>query len=210
MARATKDLDFTVMARPGLAEPEDVILEQLQEFGQLDLGDFFTYRIGEGTIDLDGAPYGGARYPVEAILGGRTFARFHLDIGIGDALTHPVEVVEARDWLAFAGIPPARVQIISKEQQFAEKLHAYTLPRTGPANSRVRDLVDMVLLIETGSLSLDKVRASVQSTFARRRTHQPPSAVAPPPAEWESPFQALAEECGLALDLSQAFRVLSA
>ena len=37
-------------------------------------------------MDLDGAPYGGARYPVESIMGGRTFVKFHLDVGIGDVV----------------------------------------------------------------------------------------------------------------------------
>jgi hypothetical protein len=53
----------------------------VQAAAALDLSDFFIYRIGEATADLDGAPYGGARYPVEAILADRTFARFHIDIG---------------------------------------------------------------------------------------------------------------------------------
>jgi hypothetical protein len=30
-----------------------------------------------------------------------------------------------RDWLGFAGIQPSRVRVIGREQQFAEKLHAY-------------------------------------------------------------------------------------
>lgn len=30
-------------------------------------------------MDLDGAPYGGAKYPAEAATGGRTFVKFHLD-----------------------------------------------------------------------------------------------------------------------------------
>src|SRR5262249_44078508 len=34
-------------------------------------------------MDLAAAPYGGARYPVEARLDRRIFTRFHLDAGIG-------------------------------------------------------------------------------------------------------------------------------
>ena len=37
--------------------------------------------------------------------------------------------------------------MISAEQQFAEKLHAYTLPRLERVNTRTKDLIDMVLLI---------------------------------------------------------------
>ena len=53
------------------------------------------YRIGEAMMDLDGAPYGGARYPVESIMDGRTFVKFHLDVGVGDVVLDPPE--QARD-----------------------------------------------------------------------------------------------------------------
>jgi hypothetical protein len=43
---------------------------------------------------------------------------------------HPVERIETRDWLAFAGIEGSQVQLIAREQQFAEKIHAYTLPHS--------------------------------------------------------------------------------
>jgi hypothetical protein len=58
----------------------------------------------------------------------------------------PLEVIEGRDWLGwFAGIARPSLYMIPCEQQFAENLHTYTLPRKGVANTRVRDLVDMVL-----------------------------------------------------------------
>lgn len=130
-----------------------MILDHLQGVGALDIGDFFAFRVAEATADLDGGPYGGARYPVEAALGDRSFVRFHIDVGIDDVVLDPVETVEPRDWLAFAQIPPPRVPMISREQQFAEKPHASTLPRPVAPNGRVRDLVDTVLLIESGTLS---------------------------------------------------------
>ncbi len=51
--------------------------------------DGFDFRIGEPMTDLDAAPYGGARYPIEARLDARTFATFHLDAGVGDAIVAP-------------------------------------------------------------------------------------------------------------------------
>ena len=131
-ARATKDLDFTVRANP------DGVLGYLQDVGAQDIGDFFTFRVGEAMMDLDGA-----RYPVEAVLGGRTFVKFHLDVGVGDVIVDPVEFVQTRDWLGFAGVAPPEVPMIQREQQFAEKLHAYTLPRpmaySAACRSRFRD-----------------------------------------------------------------------
>jgi hypothetical protein len=206
-ARTTKDLDFTVRSTP--AGPDAVLLKQLQDVGAVDAGDFFTFRIGEAMMDLDGAPYGGARYPVESIMGGRTFVKFHLDVGIGDVVLDPLEQAKTRDWLGFAGISPPSVPMIQREQQFAEKLHAYTLPRTAAPNTRVRDLVDMVLLIRSRTLELSRVVQALHATFDLRATHPVPKALDPPPEEWSSPFARLAAECRLELSASEAFRVLA-
>jgi hypothetical protein len=206
-ARTTKDLDFTVRSTP--VEPGAVLLKQLQDVGAVDAGDFFTFRIGEAMMDLDGAPYGGARYPVEAIMGGRTFVKFHLDVGIGDVVLDPLEEAKMRDWLGFAGISPPSVPMIQREQQFAEKLHAYTLPRTAAPNSRVRDLVDMVLLIRSRTLESSRVVQALHATFDLRATHPVPKALDPPPEEWSAPFARLAAECRLGLSASEAFRIMA-
>jgi hypothetical protein len=54
--------------------------------------------------------------------------------------------------LAFADIASLKIPVISVEQHFAEKIHAYTLPRVSGFNSRVKDLVDLVLLIQEGKI----------------------------------------------------------
>lgn len=204
-ARATRDLDFTV--RSAMSVSGDGLLKQLQDAGAKDVGDFFYYRIGESMMDLEGAPYGGARYPVESVMGGRTFVKFQLDVGIGDVVLDPPEQAQMRDWLGFAGIASPDVPMIQREQQFAEKLHAYTLPRTTP-NSRVRDIVDMVLLIRSGTLVSGRVVQALHATFGRRATHSIPEALTPPPEEWSAPFARLAAECRLDLTATEAFSVL--
>ena len=78
--------------------------------------------------------------------------KFHLDAGVGDIIVDPTEIAQTHNWLGFAGIEPPHVPMIQREQQFAEKIHAYTLTRQGAANSRVRDLVDLTLLIRSGTL----------------------------------------------------------
>lgn len=155
-ARATKDLDLSVPDLRRRLMPDDdqaggprdtgaILLDRLQEIAAASLNDGFTFRIGEPMADLDAAPYGGARYPIEARLDNRTFITFHLDVGIGDALIVGAEWLTGPDVLGFAGISPARVAALSREQQFAEKIHAYTFPRGARTNTRVKDLVDFVL-----------------------------------------------------------------
>lgn len=211
-ARVTKDIDLALRQALGADRDrplDEVILEALAKSAAQDLGDFFAFAIGETMLDLDAAPYGGARFPVEARLDDRTFVRFHLDVGAGDVVLTPLDVTQAHDWLEFAGIPGAKFPTISQEQQFAEKLHAYTLPRKTP-NSRARDLVDMLLLIHSAKLDRDKVKNALSATFERRKTHPLPSSLEAPPQAWKEPFARLAQECRLSGDLGEAFQELSA
>ena len=205
-ARATVDVDLTVQKVTAATEADAnrIVRDMLQDAASFYLGDWFEYTIGPPMMDLDAAPYGCARYPVEARMDGRIFARFHLDAGIGDAVIQPVEIVECRDWLGFAGIASPRVQTISREQQFAEKLHAYTLPRSS-ANSRVKDLIDLALLIGSGGLSTKRTADAVRLTFDRRRTHTLQSALLKPPRDWQGRFRVLADECQLSTEMDTVF-----
>ena len=135
---------------------------------------------------------------------GRIFVRFHLDAGVGDVVMQPLETIVCRDWLEFAGIEAARVQMIPREQQIAEKVHAYTLPRNS-ANSRVKDLVDLALLIGSGELNQERVLDALRLTFDRRQTHELQAELPSPPPDWQLPFEALARECGLPNDIAEVF-----
>ena len=204
-ARSTVDIDLTVERFAAFAggDENQVVRQMLQSAAAAALGDWFEFTIGRPVMDLTAAPYGGARYPVEARMDERIFARFHLDAGVGDVVMRPLETIVCRDWLGFAGIESSRVLMIAREQQFAEKIHAYTLPRNA-ANSRVKDLVDLALLIGSGGLDKQRILDALRLTFERRRTHDLASLL-PPPADWQIPFQALAEECGLPTDVAAVF-----
>lgn len=130
-ARATRDVDLALPDGRSLPIKDDEVIgitlqRELQRQAATDLGDFFRFLISEPIFDMDAAPYGGARFHVEARLDERTFAKFHLDVGVGDAVLKPLDVLKSHDWLDFAGIPAKRYPTLSKEQQFAEKIHAYT------------------------------------------------------------------------------------
>ena len=211
-ARTTKDIDFTLHDGTRLSkDPQDrseQVRAMLQEAAATSLNDYFEFVVGEVREDLDGAPGGGNRYPVQAQMDGRDFARFHVDVGIGDEVLEPLDVVTGRDWLGFSGVPPPSVPIISAEQQFAEKLHAYTLPRAVRANTRTKDLIDMVLLIRREKLDNGYTAVAVRATFAKRATHELPLELDAPPAEWAPVFDALAKECGLTMNLGEGFAVV--
>ena len=150
-------------------------------------------------------------FSVLAKVAGREFARFHIDIGFGDVRIGRPETLEGENLMAFAGVVPARALAIPKAQQFAEKIHAYTFPWTDRENTRSRDLVDMLLLIERGDLDHDEVRHAIDETFQRRKRQSPPDTLQPPPSAWKAEFPPMAAQAGISTqDLDHAFALVSA
>ncbi len=211
-ARTTRDLDLAMRRLPMASADWDGnlpdVLESLRQAGNLDLSDFFTFVFANATKALNGPPYGGARFPVDARLAGRTFAKFDLDVSSGDVLCEPYETLMGRDWLGFAGIANASFLAVSPEEQFAEKLHAYTLPRVGLENTRVKDLVDLALFIERIKLDSTRLPRAIRETFRRRKTHDIPSALTLPPSSWSMPFSQMAIACSLEPDIGKQFSVV--
>lgn len=206
-ARATQDIDLVLKAAPRSRANDaekDRVRAALQDAADRDLGDFFVFTVGRQMKSLDAAPYGGARYPIAAEMAGRNFVRFHLDAALGDPVLEPLVLTEGRDWLAFAGIRPGRFPTLSAEQHLAEKFHAYTLPRARP-NTRVRDLVDMALLLRSDQLDRQRVSNALKVVFTRRKTHPIPTELEPPPEAWEAPYRDLAADCGLPGEIGIAF-----
>jgi hypothetical protein len=209
-ARMTKDIDLVLESKhlDKKETQEQEILHILQKASQHNPNDFFVFLIGESTLDLEAIPYGGSRFPVEAHLDGRLFERFPMDVVVSSLVLQPIEEVMSRDWLEFAGIRASAFPAISKEQQFAEKLHAYTLPRDDDENSRVKDMVDLLLLIHSGGLSPNLLMEAITTVFEYRGTHALPEKLKAPPANWESKFNNLAKECEIESSLTDAFQEL--
>lgn len=207
-ARATKDIDFSI---PELKESTaERILELLREEVKKDTGDWFVFLIGLPSMKLEQAVYGGWRYPVESSLDNRVFTKFHLDVGVGDAIVSTPEWRKGQEFFSFAGISPPNVALLPLDQQFAEKIHAYSLPRKDRLNSRTRDLIDMILLIDYGLPKKASVQKALRATFIRRDTHPLPEELAPPPAHWHASYKKMAEECGVSKkNIEDAFDVLS-
>jgi hypothetical protein len=210
-ARTTQDVDLSVALATGSgAEALATLREKLQAAADADLGDYLTYRIGMPKQELTNAPKGGGRYPCEALLVGKTYAKFHIDVGIGDALVGEPDSLTGDDLLGFAAIEPATVLAIPKPQQFAEKIHAYTFPWSERLNTRTKDLVDLVLLLEHGLPDAEEIRGALAATFSTRATHPIPEQLSPPPEFWAADFSRMADEAKLSTrDYLVAFAELS-
>jgi hypothetical protein len=71
---------------------------------------------------------------------------------------------------------------------------AYTFPWQDRDNTRVKDLVDLVLLVHSGLLEAAQVRQALQETFRLRATHPLTDELPKPPEAWSESFRVLAIE----------------
>jgi hypothetical protein len=210
-ARTTKDVDLSAKSGAGdLKSRLEALREELQLASEKDLGDHFQFQVQAPDAELQGAPDGGARSPIVALVAGRVFERFHLDVGFGDPLLSAPEVLAGQDFLEFAGIAPATALAIPKTQQFAEKLHAYTFAWNDRVNTRTKDLVDMVMFVTLDPPDEEQLKAAIEETFRRRNTHPLPKELLPPPESWQATFAQMAEEATLTTtDYFEGFQLVN-
>jgi Nucleotidyl transferase AbiEii toxin, Type IV TA system len=161
-----------------------------------------TFEVGRDTehptIQNDGMLYEGSRFRAECRLAGKLYGQpFGVDVAFGDPILGDPGKVTADDVLAFAGIAPPVLRLYPIETHIAEKLHAYTMPRTHP-NTRVKDLPDIALLATIQPLEAARLCAALQRTFEFRSTHSLPSSLPDPPAAWSAPYTEMARSNDLA------------
>src|SRR5512145_2594265 len=191
-ARTTKDIDLRLMGS------SDDILAKLQDAGRRNLADFMTFELGPDDdhpeIQNDRMRYDGLRFRAECKLAGKIYGQpFGVDVAFGDPILGEPDVIVAEDLLAFAGVAPPTLKLYPIETHIAEKLHAYTMPRTRP-NSRVKDLPDLALLATAQRLDAQRLRTALEQTFAFRETHPLPTSVPTPLYAWRTPYEAMARE----------------
>jgi len=69
----------------------------------------------------------------------------------------------------------------SRRKARCHRFHAYTFKWTGQLDTRTKDLVDFVLLIERGLPDVAGIQKALQATFSTRTTHPLPATLNPPP-----------------------------
>ena len=205
-SRATKDVDLAMKDLDSKKENSAFILrELLLEKAQIDLKDYFEFEISQPILSLENAPYGGTRFRVKAMIDGKTFSRFLLDIGIGDAWIEPQDTLQLSSHLEELGLKSFSIKVISIEHHIAEKIHALTLPRD-VSNSRVKDLVDLFLIFKFEKFSTEKTKDCIKETFAKRNTHRVPTELPNPDESWKKPFKNMMDSLEEQTDIKEAFQ----
>lgn len=186
--RATRDVDANWFREPSeFSTFLDTALDT-------DLGDSFLFEIGAPS-PLRGEADGGHRYTVTALLSGREFAAFHLDVNHVAGDTRPVELVEVNvAILEFIGRSRLQVPMISIAQQLAEKLHAVGRYYESERSSRPKDAYDTVLLIQTyPTPGMRTLREAVEATFTLR-DDQIPLQAPKLPESWQADIEAYLDD----------------
>jgi len=203
--RTTQDMD---LAR---ADDERSATADFLAAQDVDLQDYFSFAI-QKTARLDAALEGAAvRYHAHAELAGRAFEDVIVDVGFGDPVVTAPDLVPGPSLLGFAGVDPVEVPVLSIEQQIAEKVHAYTRQYVGGRHSsRVKDLIDLVLIRSHVMLEAGSLRLALRTVFVHRGSHPLPMKLPSPPLEWSLPYRKMASTVELDADLSEGYRVAAA
>lgn len=186
--RATRDIDANWF---GESSEFTVFLDSALD---TDLGDSFLFEIG-APRPLRGEADGGHRYTVTALLAGREFAAFHLDVNHVAGDDRPVDLVEVNvAILEFIGKSRLQVPMISIAQQLAEKLHAVDRNYESERSSRPKDAYDTVLLVQTyPTPRMRTLREAVDATFTLRDGQLPPQAPKLPTG-WRADIEAYLDD----------------
>ncbi len=203
--RTTKDLDLC------RNDNEEAATLDFLAAQSVDLGDYFTFiieRTGKLEVEIDNITI---RYHATAQLGGRRFDDVTIDVGFGDPVIAMPEIVHGPDLLSFAEIPPVEVPTLSLEQHIAEKVHAYTRTYAGGiASSRVKDLIDLVMISSLFSFKAGQLRQALKAIFTTRKSHPLPTELPPPSSSWQTSYRKTATEIGLDIDMSAGYKHVKA
>ena len=191
-ARSTRDIDLALADE---LEPADRLLQDLVDDP---FGDYFSFRITRSRDLSDVLDRGVVvRLSLEALVGSRVFERFVVDVVIGEGMPATTERVVLGRAFSFADLPVVELAVIDLQTHWAEKLSAYLQRYNDRPNTRVKDLVDLVLLVEYGLEPDRQLRQAVETTFARRSQDLPLAELPSMADSWAEPFAEMATELGL-------------
>lgn len=156
----------------------------------------------------------GSRVHVQARLGPKTYAGFHIDVVVGTAMSGQPDVVAPLTPLQIDGLvrPPYRAFPLA--DHVADKFCAIVTghSRAGAINgsSRIKDLVDIALIAQTQELSGSALRAAVLAGTAYRNLPIPDTFAVPDERSWRKGYPASAADAPMPVpDFDEACQLAS-
>jgi predicted nucleotidyltransferase component of viral defense system len=187
-ARLTRDLDLGLRADvPDAESLHDRLIDALSVDADGDGFEFIPASPRRLRDDAVGEPTW--RVSVDARLAGRTFGRIQLDVSPRHRELDATDVITLPNSLRFAGVPAPTMEVVDVHRHAAEKLHAMLRDFGDLENSRVRDLVDIVILVEHGLVVPATLAPMVELVWAERDGKAPPRAFPSLPESWPARYE---------------------
>jgi hypothetical protein len=103
--------------------------------------------------------------------------------------------------------------VVRLAQHVAEKVHAYT-GTYGPLNrpsTRVKDLVDLVLIQASEKIPAGELRQALSAVFSLRGSQQVPEQLPPPPepSNWPAQYRQMARSLNISPDLAAGYQLVA-
>lgn len=201
-ARPSMDMDMDHIEGAAAAR------EDLQRASALDLKDHFAFALIGTEQVVEGGDHLAVRYRMAASLAGVPFEVIQIDVTVTAPEFWQVELAQRTGLLAAVGLGPIEVMLVPLERQVAEKLHAYTRRYNG-GSTRVRDLVDFVIICLFEVVDAKDLREEITRTFARRDTHAVPDELPAPPADWARSYGEQAQASGIPKGLTDGYSLVA-
>lgn len=199
-ARASMDMDIDHVLVAAAAR------EDLLRAAAHDLDDHFAFAI-LGTEEVrEGGTRLALRYRFEAAVAGVAFEPLQVDVTNLAPEVWEVERAQRPGLLSEVGLGPIDVMLVPLERHVAEKLHAYTRRYNGES-TRVRDLVDLIIIRLFEPVDAQRLRDEISRTFAQRDTHAVPDEFPTPPADWARAYSEEAQAVGIPPALADAHMI---
>lgn len=181
-------------------------MDALREAADLDLGDFFTFDIRPRSA-LAGAT-AGAQLGVTSYLGDKVFEAFRVDVVVTPTMTSEPEPAPPLEPVKIPGLRSVTYRAYPIADQIADKYAAIIGTYAGQPSTRYRDLVDLVLIATTQSVSADSLHTAVASE-CHRRGITPTAELVLPSGKWPEGYHRIAVEVpGFTyLDAGQALEI---
>jgi len=192
-ARLTKDIDLGLRDESfDGADLRERLIDVLS--GDTD-GDRFVFAVAPAKrMAFDGGGHVTWRMSVAVELAARQFGAVKLDVSPRAHELEATDTVPLPNSLQFAGVRSVEIEIVDVHRHAAEKFKAMLEDFGNRENSRVRDLVDLMLLCEHDLLSTPKLAAAVTAVWAERDATRPPTVLPDLPASWPQRYERLAAE----------------
>ena len=159
--RATRDADLLGFGASDL----DSVAQVFRDVSAVAVYDGIVFDPASVTVEeiRKEAGYGGVRVIIAGELA-KARCKTQIDVGFGDVVTPaPVDSVYP---VLLDDLPAPRLRAYPTYTVIAEKLHAVAL--LGMTNTRLKDYVDLSVLLERETLDTDLLAQAIKATFERR------------------------------------------